>query len=216
VRGNFVIKQKQRALTSSSEKGVSVIELVVVIAVMAIVGAVAVPQAITARRLIRFNGVTREISAQLRLTRQLAMSQRQVFRFRYDNVNKQIQIIDNQERGTIANPLMNNPGDDVIYKTIPLGGMSIPAGDISYGTPPGAPTNLSDGTTLTPLVAGQVEIIFQDDGSVVDANGNPTSAAIFFYDSQMPHDSATAISVIGAGGRVKNWRYSEDADLYVK
>ena len=208
--------QKQWPRPSSAVSGFTLIELLVALAVVAIVGAIAVPQAISARRLIRFNGVTREITAQLRLTRQLAMSQRQVFRFRYDDATKQVQIIDNEEAGTLANPLANNPADDVVYKTFRLAGLGVTADEITYGTPSGAPTSLPDGTAMTPLAVNGVEVIFQPDGSVVDANGMPVTRAMFFYDNQMPHDTAIAVTVMGAGGRVKNWRYSKDASQYVK
>ena len=136
-------------------------------------------------------------------------------RFRYDNATKQILIIDNQERGTLANPLANNTANDVVAKTTPLAGSGVPAGDIVYGRPSGAPHTLPDGTSLSALNGGQVEVIFQPDGSVVDANGNPSNAALFFYDNKAPAATALAVSVLGAGGRVKTWRYSPNASSYV-
>lgn len=211
-----MIKQQHRPRTSRAVSGFTVLELVVVLVVMAVMAAVSVPQILVMRKLMRFNGVPLEIGAQLRLTRQLAMSQRQVFKFRYDDVTKQASIIDNQERGTIANPLANNTANDTVYRTVPLGRGGLPPDLIAYGPPPGAPTSLPDGTPMTMLAGGRVEIVFQPDGSVVDANGNPASAALFFHDAEMPDTTGVAISVIGAGGRVKNWRYSQDARVYVK
>jgi hypothetical protein len=143
------------------------------------------------------------------------MSQRQVMRFRYDDNNKQIIIFDNQERGTTANPLANNTANDVIVKTISLVNSGVPASEISYGRPSGAPSSLPDGTSLSALNGGLVEIVFQPDGSVVDSNGNPSNAALFFYDNKASTATAIAISVLGAGGRVKTWRYSANASNYV-
>jgi Tfp pilus assembly protein FimT len=190
-------------------------ELLIVVALLTIMAAFAVPQVIAMRRIVRFNGLQREIISQLRLARQLAMSQRQVMRFRYDNTNKQILIIDNQERGTAANPIANNTSNDVIVKTTSLVGSGVPAGEIAYGQPSGAPTSLPDGVSLNALSNGLVEVIFQPDGSVLDSSGNPSNAALFFYDSKAPAQTAIAISVLGAGGRVKNWRYSPNASVYV-
>jgi hypothetical protein len=78
------------------------------------------------------------------------------------------------------------------------------------------PSNLPDGISGTALVNNRVEIVFQPDGSVLDGGGNPSSAALFLYNTGMPKATAFAISVIGSGGRVKVWRYNRDANLYVE
>lgn len=200
---------------TSMAAGFSAVELLIVVSVIVIIAAFALPQVISARRSLRFNGLSREIITQLRLTRQLAMSRRHVMRFRYDNSNERIDIIDNQERGTLTNPIANDPSNDVIVKTTALASAGVPASDIVYGRPSGAPAALPDGVSMTALSGGQVEIIFQPDGSVLDASGNPANAALFLYDSQAPAATAIAVSVLGAGGRVKTWRYSPNANLYV-
>lgn len=196
--------------------GFSLIELVIALAVMGILAGISVPQIITAKRIMRFKGNMREMTSLMRFARQQAMSQRQVFRFRYDNATKTISVIDNEELGTVANPLANNPANDRVVKTVSFRGPSIKTLDLMvYGRPNGAPGNLSDGTNPVALVNNRVEISFQPDGSVVDANGAPVSGAMFFYDSGYPDDTAVAISVLGAGGRVKLWRYTRNANIYV-
>jgi Tfp pilus assembly protein FimT len=201
---------------SNSADGFSLVELLIIIAVLVIMAALAVPQVISTRRLLRFNGLQRELISQIRLARQMAMSQRQVMRFRYDDNDKQIVIIDNQERGTAANPLANNTANDVVVKTTSLANSGVPASEITYGRPSSAPNSaLPDGVSLSGLSSGRVEIVFQPDGSVVDANGNPSNAALFFYDNKEPAGTAIAVSVLGAGGRVKTWRYSPNASSYV-
>jgi Tfp pilus assembly protein FimT len=198
-----------------SADGFSLVQMLIVVALLLILAAFAVPQVISMRRLLRFNGIQREVIAQLRLTRQLAMSQRQVMRFRYDNNSKQLLIIDNQERGTAANPLTNNASNDVVVKTTSLAATGVPAAEIVYGQPGGTTNALADGANMPALTNNLVEIVFQPDGSVVDANGNPVNAALFFYDSKAPTATAIAVSVLGAGGRVKTWRYSPNASSYV-
>ena len=192
---------------------------------MSIIAGISLPQIISARRILQFNGLSREISSQLRFARQQAMSQRQVFRVRYDDSSKKILIIDNEEAGTpanpiagtAANPLGNNPNNDVIVKTTALASTGVPASEIRYGPPPPvlATAALPDGTTMTAPVTNLVEIIFQPDGSVQDANGNPVNQALFFYDTQAPGDTAMAVSVLGAGGRVKVWKYNKNANSYI-
>src|ERR1700681_3827092 len=82
-----------------SNSGTSVLETLAVVAAAAILTAVAVPQMISARRLMRSNALPREIVTQLRFARQQAMSQRQAFTFQYDDSTKKINIIDQQASG---------------------------------------------------------------------------------------------------------------------
>ena len=206
---------KRQSKSGESAAGFSLIQMLIVVALLLILVAMAVPQVISMRRLLRFNGIQREVIAQLRLTRQLAMSQRQVMRFRYDNTNKQLVIIDNQERGTAANPIANDTTNDRVVKTTSLTGSGVPADEIVYGQPGGTTNALPDGASMGTLNNGLVEIIFQPDGSVVDSSGNPVNAALFFYDNKAPTATAIAVSVLGAGGRVKTWRYSPNASSYV-
>jgi hypothetical protein len=65
---------------------------------------------------------------------------------------------------------------------------------------------------MTALVNNRLNITFQRDGSVIDATGtasdrNPQDQALFIYNSQAAAATASAISVLGASGRVKIWRY---------
>ena len=69
---------------------------------------------------------------------------------------------------------------------------------------------------MTALTANVVDITFQPDGSVIDAGGNPINKALFFYDSKSKKDGAFAVSILGAGGRTKVWRYSNGVNAYVE
>src|SRR5713101_117832 len=113
------------------------------------------------RRLMRSATLPREVSAQLRFTRQQAMSQRQAFTFQYDDSAKQITIFDHNNVGN-ATPSCNMPGTQVltasgypntacttIALTVPLAIGGLAASEISYGIPSGIiSTTLSDNTTL--------------------------------------------------------------------
>lgn len=196
--------------TDRSQEGLSVVELLVVIAVIAIIGSIALPQMISARRMLRFSGVTREVLTQLRYARQQAMSTRLAHTFRYDDAKKQIVIINNGETG------VGNSQPDQIVRTVSLAGAGLDAFEIVYGALPGAPTTLADGTTLTPLTNNQLSITFQPDGSVIDASQIPISYALFFYSRSYPRETAVAISVLGAAGRAKVWRYDSNANKYTE
>ena len=123
--------------------------------------------------------------------------------------------------------LPNNPGAsantvaDETIRTVSLASSGLQTGELSYGTPSGnpvVPTTLGDGSTMTTIstTSNQFTVTFQPDGSVVDSNGNPANFAFFLYDNKAGRSAAAAISVLGAGGRVKLWRYTENGNSYVE
>ena len=213
-----------------SSSGRSIIETLVVVAIATILGVVAVPQMITARRLLRSSALPREVVTQLRFAKQQAMSQRQAFTFQYDDSTKQINIIDHNNNGN-ATASCNVLGKDIVgdssypntacsttVLTVPLGGGPVPAADISIGVPSAISgvSTLDDTTTPTSLTGSKLNITFQPDGSVIDAAGNPVNRTLFLYNNRVPTQTAAAISVLGAAGRVKVWRYSSSVNKYAE
>jgi len=199
-----------------------------VVTIAAILISVAVPQMLSARRLLRSTAMAREIASQLRFTRQQAMTQRQAFTFQYDNATKTVKIFDHNNNNN-ANAACNISGVAVlaasgypntscttVVTTVPLAS-GANASELTYGIPGGITnTTLDDGTTLTALSAGRVNITFQSDGSIVDNAGNYTTPALFFYNTQVPTQTASAISVLGAAGRIKVWRYNTSASKFAE
>jgi hypothetical protein len=59
-------------------------------------------------------------------------------------------------------------------------------------------------------------VTFQPSGSVVDATGTPINHALYIYNNQNAEETACAVSVLGAAGRVKIWKYNRDAQKYVE
>jgi prepilin-type N-terminal cleavage/methylation domain-containing protein len=200
--------------------GYSIIETLMVVALIGVLSALAVPQLIAERRLSRSIGVTREILSQLRHARQLAMSQRQSITFQYDNATKQISIIDhNSNFGPLlfADPSYPNTAGRVIVSTTPLATGGLDSAEIATGIPPTLPVGpLGDGISMTALTNNQLNVTFQPDGSVIDLNGNPIGTALFIYNIRAARGTASAISVVGASGRIKIWRYDSNANAYAE
>lgn len=189
------------------QKGFSLPEVVIVLLVISILVVLALPQVISSRRLFRFSGMQRIVVSTLTETRQAAMSQRVPITFHYDDTTKKINIFG----GSFG------ASGDSRNKIVELTGTGLEPDEISYGRPAGALASaLADSSNITPLVANGASITFQADGSVIDAANAPQNKAMFFYDVNYPGDMAFAVSVLGAGGRVKIWRYNKNIQLYVE
>ena len=118
-----------------------------------------------------------------------------------------------------------------VVTTYPLAQGGLPAGEITYGIPAGSPplpagapvipvTALGDNIVMTPLApvgpGGKMNITFHNDGSVIDATGFPLDRAMFFFNNQAAQATASAVSVVGASGRVKVWRYNLNGNSYIE
>jgi Tfp pilus assembly protein FimT len=181
--------------------GFSVLELVMVVALIGVLGVMALPQLASMRRAQRAATVPFLVKTQLRLARQQAMTQRRQVTFQYDDLLKQISIVNNGVQGT----------------PISLIGSGVTASELVYGVPSGTPGVLNDGTSFTAVGgASQINITFQPDGSVINAAGLPTNFGLFFYNSKDPQDTASAISILGSAGRVKTWRYTSNGNKFVE
>lgn len=197
----------KKDINTAKNKGFSIPELLIVLFVAAIILVLALPQLISSRRLMKFSVMQNQIAATMIETRQEAMSQRKAITFCYDDRTKQL-ITYGGTFGAFG---------DSKNKVVELSGFGVDKTEIRYGRPSGATTAaLSDTTNITSLTRSMVELTFQPDGSVIDASNNPQNNALFFYHSKYQKDAAFAVSILGAGGRIKVWRYSKGINAYVE
>lgn len=192
---------------NKNQKGFSMPELVIVLLVLAILVTLALPQIISSRRLFRFSAMQRQIASSLTDARQEAMGQRTPVTFRYDNSTKEIRLYGGKY----------GISGDSKNLFLQMAGSGVAPSDIIYGRPAGVSTAaLGDGTNLTDLTSNAVEITFQADGSVINASNNPQNYTMFFYHGKHAEETAFAVSVLGAGGRAKVWRYNKQTNSYVE
>lgn len=190
-----------------AQKGFSVLELLIVLIILSILAVLALPQVIASRRVFRFSGMQRQFVSSLTEARQAAMTQRTPITFRYDNVDKKT-IIYGGSFGALG---------DAKNRVVYMANSGLVNNDIVYGRPIGASTaSLGDNSNMTALTSNAVDIIFQPDGSVIDAANNPINNGLFFYHKKYANDTAFAVSILGAGGRIKIWRYSQGSKVYVE
>lgn len=190
------------------QNGFSLPELLVVLLVITILIVLSLPQLAASRRAFRFAGMQRQIVASLTEARQEAVSQRAPISFRYDD-DKKTTVIYGGSLGALG---------DSKNRTIEMSGSGLDSADIVYGRPNGASAAaaLADTSVMTALSGRAVTITFQADGSVLDTNNLPLNSALFFYNRRSPTDATFAVSVLGAGGRVKLWRYSKNIKNYIE
>lgn len=214
-----------RSDSRRGQRGMSMVELSVVMGIMAVVMIVAIPQLVGTRRNIRAAAIPIEVKAHLRYARQTAMGRRRAITFQYRTDIHEISIIqhnlDYAVPGGTTNagtPVLNDPaypftaGSNVL-RTIPLapaGPSGSPSDHLTYGLPANTSNlPLDDTTTLSAPVNNRVNITFQPDGSVIDAAGATANFALMFHHPDYPESTLRAVSILGASGRVKAWRYTD-------
>ena len=197
---------------SNGQRGMSMVELSVVAGIMALVMSIAIPQLVGARRNMRAANGPAEVKAQLRYARQQAIGLARAVTFQYDTAAREINVIQHSNTGTAV---LNDPAYPLtsgytLLRTVSLAAGGVTPDEIAYGLPPGAPSApLADTTTLTAPLNNQINITFQPDGSVIDATGATANFAMMFYHPDYAETTARAVSVLGATGRVKLWRYTD-------
>lgn len=211
-----------RLREAASCRGVSLLELLLVLALIVIVAAVSLPSLIGTRRLVRSAAIPRQILTEMRLARQQAMTQRRAFTVQYDDQNKRLVVINHRASGAALLVAAGYPqtAGSVQERVVSLSDSGVNTADITYGIPNALPGGaggaLDDGVSLTALTNNQLNVTFQPNGSVVDAAGMPTNRALYIYNNKAPEETACAVSVLGAAGRVKIWKYNRDAQKYVE
>lgn len=199
--------------------GFSMIELLTVLAILAIVLVISIPYFLNYRKLYRSDDQAIKVMDLMREANQLAITRRRTFRLEIDLTANKVLIIDERD----ANP-------DLMVKAVPLD----KAADVRVDTTPSGitipnPPNYAAATFAvdgvghlegaTTVVGNNVWFArFQRDGSVVNHLGNPISATLFIWPPSVPGGTTPrntkevrAITIFGGSAAVRFWKHNGSA-----
>jgi Tfp pilus assembly protein FimT len=173
-----------------SQRGISLIDVIVTLSIIGIVGSMATMQIGTVRRSMQGDGAMRMAMAQLNRARDMAVTQRRNMEVRFVN-SKWLQIIRNDvPSGTtvLTNVAFENNAQYALVAGV---------GDTPDGF--GNSSAVSFGAATT--------IMFGPSGTLIDNNGDPINGTVFFCIPNVP-ESYRAVTVLGATGRVRGYRWT--------
>jgi prepilin-type N-terminal cleavage/methylation domain-containing protein len=190
------------------QRGFSMIEIVVVIALILIVSAIAIIAYLPTLQNANFDTAMRQMIDQLRQAREYSIANRRYVQVTFPTVVAggvtQYQVVitemDNLTAGGGAvNPVLSTvpihaPAQYLVLSTI----------DTPDGFCLGAPSSAIEFKTTSG--GAPVSILFQSDGELVDgASYQPINGTIFLGEPGKP-TSARAITILGTTGRVRGWK----------
>jgi prepilin-type N-terminal cleavage/methylation domain-containing protein len=194
-----------------AERGMSLIELLLVMGIMGVVTAMAVVQTGPARNNARGDAAMRIVLAQLNQARELAISQRRYIRVTFDVALNQLIVVREDtaaatttlssigfEGGAALSPVASIPAldtPDAFGKTLSPSFKSVNGVFQSFS---------SDNATGTQLAK------FAPDGTLVDWNGRVTNGTVFIGVTNVP-TASRAVTVLGSTGRVRAFRWTGSA-----
>ena len=214
-------KHKRKNVScQSDEQGFSVSELLTVVAIIFILSAISIPYFLNYTKLYKSEDQALKVVDLMREAGQLALTRRRTIRFEIDLTENAALIIDE-----------NGAAEDFRIKTIPLekplevrldmapDGVTAPAPP-SYADAEFVSDSLGHDFGGTSVSGHQVwQARFRSDGTVIDGNGNPISATLYFWPPITPGSTASrdgngevrALTLFGGSGAMRYWRYKDGA-----
>jgi prepilin-type N-terminal cleavage/methylation domain-containing protein len=173
-----------------SQRGYSMIELMIVLGIMGVVMAIAMFQIGQVRPSMQGDSSMRVMMAQLNGARELSISQRR---------QMQVNFI---APSTVQIVRQDVPAGTTILSTIPI------EGSLQYGLIAGVvDTPDAFGLKVGGIAFGAAtSILFNSDGTLIDQNGNALNGTIFLAIPTVAR-SFRAVTVLGGTGRIRGYRW---------
>jgi prepilin-type N-terminal cleavage/methylation domain-containing protein len=170
---------------SHDAAGFSLVELMIVVAMIGILGGMAVLQIDTLRKGLLGDGAMRVVMGQLNIARETAVARRRSVTVEF--------VGSNVLRLTIGDEASN-----VAFESGVQYALVQDMGDTPDGFGRAAPTTF--GSTM------QTTVTFNSEGSLVDGGGSPINGTVFLAVPGEPL-TARAVTVLGTIGRVRGYRW---------
>lgn len=190
--------------TTNTERGFSIVELLVVVAMLLIISAIAVIHLSPTLQQLRANAGLDQLKVTLRQARETAISQRRtiVVKFVGKNTIQMYQmVVTAGTPPTVAEA--TTPFETVVLEGTVQFLTFANATDTPDGYVPDGIT-VPDGIYFDNVDGGPTTgMQFQSDGTFTDGNGNPINGTVFI--GVPSTNAARAATVLGATGRVRPW-----------
>lgn len=179
----------------TNERGFTIIELLVSIAIIAILAGVGVGVTTTVVRMTRGETGAQQLDGFLKRHREMAVGRRRDIEIRFLPPNQ----VQSAQRA-VPDPPAVTPAPTVL-ETLTF------EGTIEYRQFAGLPdTPNLFGNGAAVALGGAVPVMFSSEGALIDAAGNPVNATVSLGIDGDPL-SATAVTVLGATATIERWRW---------
>lgn len=220
INKNFVCLNAARR---SRTRGFSMMELIIVLVIISVLSAIALPYIYNHKKLYKSEDQTLKIMDLMREASQFALTRRRTMRFEIDLTDNKMLVIDENAPGA---------ADDNEIKALPLEAVNeVRMDQIPAGVSKPASTNYNDAVFAvdtighkrgTTIISGHNvwAARFQRDGSVVNSGGNLISANLYVWApltagniNPRNKKEVRAITMFGGTGAVRYWKYDGAAFL---
>ena len=176
--------------TTRSERGASLIELMLTVGVMAVVGSMGTAKMTGARRAMQSDSAMRAVMTELNTAREMAVTQRRNMEIQFLGGNW-VRIVRHEAPGVATT---------VLHSIALEGGAGF---SLTTGVPD-TPDAFGNGAAVA--FGSAQTFMFGTDGTLMDGSGNPLNGTVFLAIPNTPL-SARAVTVLGATGRVRGYKW---------
>jgi prepilin-type N-terminal cleavage/methylation domain-containing protein len=183
-------------LTMTSERGFSLIDVIVTLAVLSILAGVGIGVSSTIVRMVRGESGAQQLDAFLKRHREMAVARRRDIEIRFLPPNR----IQSALRA-VPDPPNPTPAPAVLETVTFEGGIEYRA----FPLIPDTPNQFGNAAAIS--VGGNLPVMFSSDGAFLDIDSNPVNATLLTGVDGDPL-TAGAVTILGATATIERWRWN--------